>query len=326
MNQPERLKTARGSDAAGQLLSSGSQERPNPEAMRRAAQRLGISAAALTYAAATAIATEAAAAVSSAVAGGVVSAGAVVGKTAGSLLAASIIKGTLIGLGITIAAYSGVQLVDAGIQSSALNSTSIPKQSSQQPQLKATDPIVIPTPSVLQGPQPTPLKVQPAAPSSASPAKALVAAPPRKSAAPPIFNAAPTARFEDPEPPALLPSHEPAVTDETQRLGAVAPAAATPSAVTAPPELRLMREVASLDRARLAANRGAAATALRELTTFEHDYGYVTLRKEAMLVNIDVLLSLGRKAEAITLARRLLALGAPATQRAKLEGLVDEQP
>lgn len=87
-----------------------------------------------------------------------------------------------------------------------------------------------------------------------------------------------------------------------------------------------MREEASLDRARASANRGDATTALRELNSFERDFGYATLRKEALLVTIDALLSLGRKAEAVTLARQLLALGAPATQRVKLEALVGKQP
>jgi len=52
---------------------------------------------------------------------------------------------------------------------------------------------------------------------------------------------------------------------------------------------------------------------------------YVALRKEAMLVNVDVLLSLGRRVEAAAIARQLLLLGAPASQRARLEELARGQ-
>jgi hypothetical protein len=89
---------------------------------------------------------------------------------------------------------------------------------------------------------------------------------------------------------------------------------------------RLAREVASLDHARATAHRGDAAAALQELDGFEHNYGYVALRKEAMLVRIDVLLSLARRTEAAATARQLLLSGAPANQRARLEDLVRGQP
>ena len=74
-----------------------------------------------------------------------------------------------------------------------------------------------------------------------------------------------------------------------------------------------------MDRARKSANHGDA-------TEFERSYGYVALRKEAMIVNIDVLLSLGRRVDAAAIARQLLLLGAPATQRARLEKLVLARP
>jgi hypothetical protein len=89
---------------------------------------------------------------------------------------------------------------------------------------------------------------------------------------------------------------------------------------------QLAGEIASLDRARGFASRGDATGALRELSTYGRNFGYVTLRKEAMLVNIDVLLSLGRRVEAVAIARQLLALGASTTQRAKLEALISNQP
>ena len=99
-----------------------------------------------------------------------------------------------------------------------------------------------------------------------------------------------------------------------------------PPASAFPLDPRLAREVASLDRARASANRGDAADAVRELTGFERSYGYVSLRKEAMLVHVDVLLSLGRQVEAAAIARQLLLAGPPATRRAKLEELVRSQP
>jgi hypothetical protein len=89
---------------------------------------------------------------------------------------------------------------------------------------------------------------------------------------------------------------------------------------------RLAREVASLDQARAYAKSGNAAVALRELNGFEASFGYFALRKEAMLVRIDVLLALGRRKEAAATARQLLLSGAPATQRARLEDLVRNQP
>jgi hypothetical protein len=93
-----------------------------------------------------------------------------------------------------------------------------------------------------------------------------------------------------------------------------------------PVDPRLAREVASLDRARASAHRGEPAAALREINSFEKSYGYVALRKESMLVNIDVLLSLGRRADASVLARQLLLAGAPANQRARLEELANAHP
>ena len=326
MNQPERFKIAWPSEPAGRLMTSGSQEKPDPQALHRAARRLGISAAALASAAATAIATDAAATVSSAVAAGAVSAGTVVGKTAGSLLTASVIKGTLIGLGITIAAYSGVQLVDSGAPTSATVSAATEVKPSGQTQRKTRQPSVAAMPSGLQEQEPTPPREQPATPSTGGPTRPSVAKLPRESTIAYIAGAAQSVRIEHPEPPALPPTSQPTSTNGTPSPGSVPAAAATPSSSAAPAALQLTREVASLDRARTAAYRGDAASALRELNSFEHDFGYATLRKEAILVTIDVLLSLGRTAEAVTLARQLLAMGAPATQRVKLQALVNKQP
>ncbi len=222
MNQPQRFKAAQAFDCKGQLMSIGSRERPDPEALRRVAQRLGISAAALTSAAAIAVVRAASAEASGA---------------AGAL-------------------------------------------SSGQPR----EPIV---------------------------SRATGAAAP--------------ARFDNSGLPELLSSHKPASADSLTSPGSGSASAGALGTRAAPADPRLAHEVASLDRVRAFANRGDAAGALRELNGFGQSYGYATLHKEAMLVNIDVLLSLGRKVEAAALARQLLALGAPATQRAKLESLVSNQ-
>ena len=327
MNQPERFKTALASGREGQLMSIAGLERPDPEAIHRAAQRLGISAAALaSAAAATTVAPTAAGATSSTATVGVGSMGAVIGKTAGSFLVASIVKGTLIGLGLTVAIYSGVRWVGTGAPTNAPISTSISAKVSQPPERNANEPGAAAVQPQLQQPDPAPSKPQQGAASSGSATVAVVSEQPREPIVAPAPSAAATARFEDSESPALPPSQKPTATGAIPSPGPASAAAGTPRAGATPADPRLAREVASLDRARALANRGDAAGASRELSNFEHSFGYVTLRKEAMLVNIDVLLSLGRKAKAVTIAHQLLALGAPATQRAKLEALVRNQP
>jgi hypothetical protein len=86
----------------------------------------------------------------------------------------------------------------------------------------------------------------------------------------------------------------------------------------------LAREITSLDRARTFANRGAAAAALRELDDFSRAYGYVAMRREALLVRLDVFLALGQRAAAAQVARELLALGVPAAQQSRLRELAGQ--
>ena len=136
---------------------------------------------------------------------------------------------------------------------------------------------------------------------------------------------APVGRFDDLESPATVAG---SVQGPTESLAGQTPGASAPAASnmgSMPVDPRLAREVASLDRARAFAARGDPTGALREIDHFQRSSGYFALKKEAMLVNIDVLLSLGQKVEAAAIARQLLALGAPVTQRAKLEELIRGQ-
>jgi hypothetical protein len=327
MIQPERFKTALATVREGRLMSIASLERPYPEAIHRAARRLGISAAALaSAAAATAVAPAAAGATSGTTTVGASTAGGVVGKTVCSFLVASIVKGTLIGLGITVAIYSGVQLVDSGAPANAPISTSLLANANQLHQRNANERGAAAVQPELREPDPAPTRPQQGAAWPGSTVGAMITEQPRQAVVAPAPGAAATARFEDSESPALLSSQKPTATNAIPSEGPVSAAAGTPRTGATLADPRLAREVASLDRARAFANRGDAAGASHELSHFERSFGYATLRKEAMLVNIDVLLSLGRKAEAITIARQLLAMGAPATHRAKLEALVRNQP
>ena len=325
MNQPERFKAAAALSPEGRLMTFGNQEKPDPEAIHRAARRLGISAAALTSAAAaTAIAPAASAATSSATAVGLGSAGTVVGKSASLYLVTSVVKGTLIGLGLTIATYSSVQWMDSHAPVNAPSATTVPVQANRQRNAKA--PVIASAPSLLQDPPPATAEVPRVLPSSANTAGAIVTEPAREPVIASIRGAAATARFEDSEPASLPPIQTSSSMDANSSSGRSSAAAGAPSSRSASADVRLAREVASLDRVRALANRGDATGALSELNGFGRSLGYVALQKEALLVHIDVLLSLGRKAEAIAIARQLLAIGAPATQRNRLDALIRSQP
>ena len=327
MTQPERFKAAVALSREGRLMACGNQEKPDPEAMHRAARRLGISVAALTAAAAaTAIAPVASAATSSTTAGGLSSAGTVIGKSSSLYLVTSVVKGTLIGLGLTIATYSGVQWMDSNAPVNAPSASTVPVQVSQPLQRNVKVPVVERAPAMLQDPSPATAEVQRVLPSSASNAGAIVAEQPREPLIAPVTGTAASARFEDSEPASLLPIQKLPAADINSSQSRSSAAAGAPSSRSATADVQLAREVASLDRVRALANRGDATSALSELNSFGRSLGYVTLQKEALLVHIDVLLSLGRKAEAIGIARQLLAIGAPATQRNRLDALIRGQP
>ncbi len=323
MNQPRRFKEEPMLGREGRLMALGSLELPDPGAKQAVARRLGISAAALaSVAATTAIAPSAAAATSSA---GVGSLSAAVGKTAGSFIATTIAKATLVGLSLGIASYTGVKLVRSRMPANTPQST-IAATGPKRPQPAANNLGVAPVASSIQDPLEAAASARANAPSSGNPAAVAGTAEPFVPTDSLSPAAASVGRFEDVEPPAPLPS---VVPTSAESLAGQAPLVTGNSAMragTLPIDPRLAREVRSLDLARACANRGDANGALRELNGFERNYGYIALRKEAMLVHIDVLLSLGHKVEAAAIAHQLLVAGAPATRRASLEALVHGQP
>lgn len=92
-----------------------------------------------------------------------------------------------------------------------------------------------------------------------------------------------------------------------------APDASTRSSrPTAPPartgtEPDIQSEIAALDRARRAAERGDYAGALQELDRYEHAFQRGRLRPEALLLRVQTLLSKGDAAGAKALGTRFLA-------------------
>ena len=323
MNQTRRFKAALGPE--GRLFALGRDEVPEPEAKQRVARRLGISAAALaSAAAATAIAPSATAAAATAGAKGVGSLAAIFGKAAGPFIASTVVKATLIGLGLGAASYAGVKVYTSRVSvnppSAAVTTIVAPKPRQ-------------PTPDPVGASAETALVVQDALPevANARPNAAALGTAVASPAEPaPLANtvepgALQVARFEDdpesPPAPSVVGTAAPLLPGQ-----APSPNTGPPHASTLPADPRLAREVASLDLARARANHGDAAGALRELNTFQSSDGYMALRKEAMLVKIDVLLSLGQEGAAAAIARQLLAMGVPGNQRARLEALVRSQP
>ena len=328
MNQPQRFKAASVLGREGRLMASGLEEMPDPEAIQRAARRLGISATVLaSAAAATAVAPAATTAATSAVtSGGIGTVGTAIGKATGSLLMMSVVKGTVIGLSIGITVFAGAHLVRSNEPAKVPNLSPAVSIVLSRPRPKADNPGVAPATSVFQDAVPVAATARVVSPSPDSPAQAMVNG---ESAAPPVGlppAAALVGHFEDLESPAALPSTSRTSADLLPSQGPVSIPATATRAGALPVDPRLAREVASLDQARAYAKSGNAAVALRELNGFEASFGYFALRKEAMLVRIDVLLALGRRKEAAATARQLLLSGAPATQRARLEDLVRNQP
>jgi hypothetical protein len=327
MNQPRRFKTEQVLNREGRLMALGSLEVPDPEAKREVARRLGISTAALASAAATtAIAPSAAAAAAASSSGGVGSLSAAVGKATGSFIATTLAKATVVGLSLGIASYAGVRLVRSRMPTSNPQSTIAIAAGPKLAQRTANDFGAAPATSSSQDRMAETASAPTHATSSGNPAAAAGTAEPSVPSDSLSPAAASVGRFEDVEPPAPLAS---VVTTTNESLTGLGPLGSANSAARTGPlpvDPRLAREVRSLDLARAYANRRNAAAALQELNSFERNYGYIALRKEAMLVHIDVLLSLGRRREAAAIARQLLLAGAPATRRASLEALVNGQP
>jgi hypothetical protein len=326
MKQPRRFNATPTLGPEGRLMAIGREERPDPAAKLRVAHRLGISAATLATVAATATITTAVNAAAGASAKAVGSFGAALANATGSFITATLAKATMIGIGLGIASYAGVKVYTARSLSNVPSVTTAKTTASKPagPALgapgTATETSAMPD-SVVEA-----RRARANTPSSVSADARETTPAPSESTSSRDQGALPVGRFEDEEPKAVLPSAIPGAASASTGYLSPVDTNATQRASAWPVDLRLAREVASLDVARASAKRGDAAGALRELTGFQSRQGYLALRREAMIVNIDVLLSLERRAEAAAIARQLLRMGAPATQRARLEELVSGQP
>jgi hypothetical protein len=301
---------------AGALMQAGAELKPDPGALQRVAQRLGVSGAAL--AAAQAATVKAAAEVGAAATASGTTA---FGNGAGSLFAISAAKGLAIGLCLSAAAYVGVHLPKAATSPApALVSASSPHVDPNPEALVVTQPAgSVPgaahgeEESVSSGRRTPSMQVQPSDP----PASAV-----RRSSAALVGSAPIPAPVLSVATVPQAPESPPAVATAGVSPGAGAYAAGSVGSARAA-DPRVMQEVVSLDRVRALAKQGNAALALRELDDFDRVFGYRVLLGESMLVRIDVLLSLGKRQAAAAIARQLLAAGAPATQRQRLTVLAN---
>jgi hypothetical protein len=321
MNQPRRFKTAAKLGHEGRLIAVGSSEMPDTEAVHRVAHRLGVSAAALATAAVATASTASATATTTTVGSG--GTGTAIGKATGSLLSLSTVKAATTGVGLGLALFAGAQWVRSGSPASTSPSLTADSKTQNRVQASPRGPSAVPAGSVAEYPKPATLPRQTISVSLSSAREATVTEDRAAIDGAPL--SASIGRFDDLEPPTTLTARN---SNPKDSLSSQTPeAAATPGhqVVAVPEDPRLAREVASLDRARSTAHRGDANGALRELDGFERKSGFVALRKEAMLVRIDVLLSLARQAEAAATARQLLLMGAPVNQRTRLEALLREQ-
>ena len=327
MKQPRRFTATPTLGPEGRLMALGMDETPDSEAKHRVARRLGISATALASAAATVtITTGANAAATAASAKTVGTFGAALGNTTGSFIAATLGKATVIGLGLGIASYAGVKAYTARSSSNVPSLTAAKANTPKLPERTSGTPGIATETSVLEDTVVETGSARANTPSLGNSVATVTTTVPSESANSLEPAMRPVGRFVDDEPNVVLPGAIPPAASALSGQPSPTDATATTRASALPVDPRLAREVASLDLARASANRGDAAGALRELTAFERRYQYVALRREAMIVNIDISLSLGRRVEAAAIARQLLRLGAPATQRARLEELVREQP
>jgi len=323
MNQPRRFKEEPVLGREGRLMALGSLEVPAPEVKQDVARRLGISATVLaSAAAATAVAPSAAAATFSSASVGSLSAA--FGKVTGSFIATTLAKATVIGLGLGIASYTGVRLIRSRLPANNPPLTAASTVAPRRPERAAENHGV--AVSALQDRGAETVNTVARAAASDNPGATVVAIEHTVSSDSLAPAAASVGRFEDVEPHTASPSIASTSTESLTGQDPEGNAAAATRAGAMPADPRLAREVRSLDLARSCANHGDAAGALKELNGFDRNYGYIALQKEAMLVHIDVLLSLGHRVQAAAIARQLLLAGAPATRRASLEALVLGQP
>jgi hypothetical protein len=318
MKQPRRLKSEKLPGRAGQLLAVGSDEMPEPQAMHRAARQLGVSASVL--AAATSVAgvasTTAAASAASA-------SSATIGVAAGTT--AGVVKVALFGVGLLMAVAVGSTLIPSSMPSKgtgpAIVSIAKHAESAKNMDHHSVSPVTsaerdLDSYTVLR---PT---------SSRAPTGTSEVSTRTETAAPtitPLPYGAAVGRFEDIESEAATRITESNLTNSLSSSVQTPAGPIATGSVPAPVDPRLAREIASLDRARTYASRGAAAAALRELDAFNRSFGYAALQREAMLVRIDALLAVGRRSEAAATARALLLSGAPVSQRRRLQELAQTQ-
>lgn len=300
MNQPRRFKDT--STLTGHCMTAGSEEKPPTLALQRAAETLGIPLSVLAAVTSTASANAtnpgAAENVPSSVATNVSNAS-VSGLT--TILA----KGAIFGLGGGLLLFTVIGLVRSMAPSTNRTTSAAPIASNVTSQqgihrptpTTATQREAVPqfgdtAPAPLVRPLVTPSE---GAPSGLPSSRQTNHEGRMKSAN--GSGVAPLTRNAD-----ELPIPKPP--DKTQD---VVSGTELPSRTTAPANIRLAREVKSVDQTRALMTSGDAAGALRELDSFDRQFGYSILQREATLVRIDVLLTLGRNTEATTLARRLLA-------------------
>jgi hypothetical protein len=329
MNQPQRFKEA--STRAGRMMQAGSEERPPAKAMQRAAHQLGVSPSVL---AAVLCPTAASAATT-----GVVTAGArAIANTASKAsawgLTATLTKGGIVGLGVGVALFASAELTRSKAPAPATVATP------PMPTVSARLDVLAPRSSgSAQFNVDSPPKNQscrsPTLPIAKASSNALVSSPPqhdstgvdRAVALNSSLVAATAHGRDDAQVPG--PSNQDQIVGPAATNRAHSPIAATSSASAqenaVPVDVRLAHEIASLDRTRMLANRGNAAGALRELDAFAQRYGFSVLRREATLVRIDLLLGLGRTADATAAAHRLLAMGASGAERVRLEDLLKKR-
>jgi len=316
MSAPERFKVKAGTSREGRLMALGGNEMPDRDAIRRAAQRLGVSATVLTSAsAASAMVTSAA------------TSSAAASKLGGSLLMLTLAKGILVGVGIGMVAFGGLQLVQTGknehstipsTKSSASPSRALGLRENPAPKVTLAHAnaelsgsnyvraISVPTSSpVVATARPIEIAANATTPTDAS------------NEAPKTIS---VARFDQVTVfPHLV---ERKLETQPQASNGVLPLRAP----TVNTDMRLAREVSSLDRVRILLRQGSPADALSEWNRFESGSGYSVLRREALLVRIDVLLALGQRTDAAVTARQVLNHFPATAERTRLEDIAQIRP
>jgi hypothetical protein len=302
MREPRRWLDDRHAGFPARLLRTVANEPLPDAALGRAATRFGISAALLS-AASTGLANAAA---SQAL-------GAVPVTSGGSAVMVTLGKAIAVGLGVGAVMVGAAQLaipprattiVPAAQSLGAAGTKSAPASTSVGQMVT----------------QPSGLEATVASAADFGPAKAPSVArfPSRAPAADVTENAQ--------LPVASTPSAVARFSDESGSEGTVAP---KPSARPREPETTpppppaprstLAQEVRVLDSVRIALGRGEARAALDELNQAEHQRLFRTLGREAAVLRVEALGTLGRTEEAATLARQLVAQGVSSSQKKSLK-------